>query len=97
LDRPEEAEAALRTAVAVYPHLAEGGARHPRVHIELAWALAQQGRHVEAEVLLPESVAPLQGTRYEPLVLERLAALYEEEGRPAEAAPYRARLAELGE
>lgn len=97
LGRPEEAEAALRTAAAVYAYLAEGGARHRRVQVELAWALVRRGRYAEAEALLLESVGPLRGSRFERLALERLAALYEATGRPAEAAPYRARLDELGE
>ena len=97
LGRSREAEAALRTADAVASLLAPGSVRHHRIRIELAWALARQGRHAEAEPLLLEADEPLRGSRYERPTLERLAALYEATGRPDAAAPYRARLAGLAD
>src|SRR5690606_41827283 len=80
LGRPEEAEAALRTAAAVYAYLAEGGARHRRVQVELAWALVRRAGYAEAGALLLARGGPRRGGRCERLAREGPGALYPANG-----------------
>jgi class 3 adenylate cyclase/tetratricopeptide (TPR) repeat protein len=64
----------------------------------LGMVRAAQGRDAEAEALLRESLALIESSGFrglEGLVVTRLAEFLSAQGREDEAAPYRARLAEL--
>ncbi|MBK8977819.1 MAG: tetratricopeptide repeat protein [Planctomycetes bacterium] len=67
----------------------------------LGGALLQQGRHAEGEPLLVEAIAKLPipmampDARARRQTLERLVQLYETSGRPEQAEPWRAKLAEM--
>jgi hypothetical protein len=65
----------------------------------LGRSIALQGRYDEAEPLLRDSYDWVTENRpdpaFLPFMLDRLASLYDDWGRPAEAAEYRGRRAEL--
>lgn len=95
MGRYAEAETVLRRAVSNYEARAPDSPRTHRIRIELAWALAQQGKASEAIALLEEGAEALRGTSNEALALERLLVVYEKAGRAAQAESIRARLDEL--
>lgn len=96
LGRPEEGEKLLRDAVALIE--AELGPDHLVYHLgrnTLGRSLAVQGRYDEAEALLRQSydwvVDNHPDSEFTPFMLDRLMILYDDWGRPALAAEYRAR------
>jgi tetratricopeptide (TPR) repeat protein len=101
LGRPEEAEGLLRDALGL---IQTEGFGHDDLIYHLARntlgrSIALQGRYDEAEPLLRDSYIWVIENRPEiaflPFMLDRLASLYDAWGRPAEAAEYRGRRAEL--
>ena len=100
LGRPEEAEPLLREVLRRVQ--AEGfGWEYPAYHMArstLGRSLAAQARYLEAEPLLRDSYdwAAENGPypAFIPFMLDRLIALYDGWGRPAEAVEYRARRVE---
>jgi hypothetical protein len=78
MNRPAEAERVLRSASEIYRRLDEGGVRHQRIRMELATAIAEQGRSDEAAAILRDAAVALRGTRHETAALERLRRLGED-------------------
>jgi serine/threonine protein kinase/tetratricopeptide (TPR) repeat protein len=98
-ERPQRAEALLRTAVSLCRALelsASQSWRLAEIRGILGHCLARQGRYAEAEALLAKSYQTLcdaRGTDFYPTrrAAGYLAYLYEAQGRPADAAAWRAR------
>jgi tetratricopeptide (TPR) repeat protein len=78
MNRPAEAERALRTASEIYRRLDAGSAAYHRVRAELAMAIAAGGRRDEAEAILLETLEGMRGTPQEATVRERLERVREE-------------------
>jgi hypothetical protein len=77
LDRLDEAEAALRSAAAIFGRLDADGTRHHRTRVALATAIGRSGRRDEAVAILRSAAEALQGTPYEAVAIERLRDLGE--------------------
>ena len=92
--QPVEAERMLREALAIYARETPGDRWFlPLTRIDLASALADQGRYAEAEPILLEGWETLRRTPGEEdavldPVRERVAAFYRDWGKPDLAARY---------
>src|SRR5690606_12834150 len=97
--RFEEAESTYHRAIAIRSRANGPNSRHVGLmRAELGAMLAEPGRHAAAETELPAglSIAERSGLPEEDdefqQVLRSIVALYEAMDRPADAAPFRARL-----
>jgi serine/threonine protein kinase len=98
-ERPAEAEAPLREALAMYRELDSDGWDATKAKFWLGIALLLQRKHAEAETLLLEAdreiaerqnLAPDWEKHFPGMVAERLAQLYSAIEKPDEAAKWRA-------
>ena len=99
-----EAEAAVREVVAILDQTAPGSWKDFSSRIKLGGILLVEKKHVEAEPLLLAGYAGIQMRRDQSPssypatlkhVLQLLAQLYEETGKPAEAAKWKQKLGEF--
>ena len=75
LGRTADAEEVLRSATDIAGRLGPGGLRYHRMRVELATAMARNGRPLDALEILREAAEALRGTRYEAVARERLLDL----------------------